>query len=132
VPDHAAGRLGGEHRDGVGIDEIGPTQMAGPGGAAGLLVADEVKDDPAIAEQAELARGGRAVEHRDQPALHVRTAAPDDPPVAALRLELRGALCGNDVEVPVVVEERRTAADAPAHNGGLLEAPGRSELDQLR
>jgi hypothetical protein len=86
VPDHAAGRLGREHRHRIGIDQLGRTQVPGAGGAAGLLVAHEVKDDLAVLEQAELAGGGGAVEHRDQAALHVRGATPDDLPVATLRL----------------------------------------------
>jgi hypothetical protein len=47
--------LGGEHRDRVGVDQVGRTQMPGAGGAAGLLVADEVQDDLAIVEQAQFA-----------------------------------------------------------------------------
>ena len=54
VPDHAAGGLGGEHRDSVGVDQPGLAQVPGARGAAGLFVADEVKHDPAAAEQAEL------------------------------------------------------------------------------
>ena len=84
VPDHAAGGLGGEHRDRAGVDQPGLAQVPGAGGAAGLLVADEVEDDPAAVEQAERLGGGGAVEHGDQAALHVRAAAADDPPVAAL------------------------------------------------
>ena len=107
VPDHAAGRLGGQHRERAGVDQARLAQVAGAGGAARLLVADEVQDDPAAVEQAELARGGGAVEHRDEAALHVGRPAPDDPPVAPLRLELRRALRRDDVEVPVEVDEPR-------------------------
>ena len=45
VPDHAAGGLGGEHGDRFGVDQPGLAQVPGAGGAAGLLVADEVEDD---------------------------------------------------------------------------------------
>ena len=124
VPDHAAGRLGDEHGGGAGVDQPRLAQVPRAGGATGLLVADEVEDDPAPVEQAELARGRRAVEHRDQAALHVRRAAPDDPAVAALGLELRRALRGDDVEVPVVVHELGPAAGAAAHD--------RRSLDLLR
>src|SRR5918996_1790466 len=132
VPDPPAGRLGGEHRDRPRIDQVSLAQVPGTGRAAGLLVADEVKNDLASVEQAKLSGGGGAVEHRDQAALHVRGPAPDDLPVAALRLELFGALCRNHVEVPVVVDELRAAADAAAHDGRFLEAPCRRKLDHLR
>src|SRR5918999_1304371 len=89
VPDHPAGRLGGEH-------------------------------------------GGGALEHGDQAALHVRGPAPDDLPVASMRLELLGALGRDHVEVPVVVDELLATADAAAHDGRFLEAPGRRKLDHLR
>ena len=89
VPDHAAGRLGGDHRQRVGVDQPGLAQVPRAGHAAGLLVADEVQHDPAVAEQPELARRGGAVEHADQAALHVGGAAPGDPAVAPLRAELR-------------------------------------------
>ena len=113
------------------VDQPRGAEVPGPGRAAGLLVADAVEDDPAIAEQAELAGGDGAVEHRDQAALHVRGPAAADPSVAALRLELRPALRRDDVEVPVEVDELRAVADAPAHDRGVLQRAGRRELDQL-
>ena len=132
VPDHAAGRLGGQHRDGLGIDQAGVAQVSRAGGAAGLLVAHEVEDDPPPVEQAQRTRRRRPVEHRDEAALHVRGPAPDHLPVAAHGLELRGALGGDDVEVPVVVDDLRPVAHAAAHDRGILQVPGRRELDQLR
>ena len=132
VPDHAAGRLGGQHRDGLGIDQAGVAQVSRAGGAAGLLVAHEVKDDPPPVEQAQRTRRRRPVEHRDEAALHVRGPTPDHLPVAAHGLELRGALGGDDVEVPVVVDDLRPVAHAPAHDRRIFQVPGRRELDQLR
>ena len=131
VPDHAAGRLGGEHGERGGVDQLGGAEVSGAGGAAGLLVADEMEDDPAIAEQAELTGGGGAVQHRHEPALHVGAATPGDAAVAALRLELRRGLRRHDVEVPVEVDEAGAAAGAPAHHRRALQRAGRLELDQL-
>jgi hypothetical protein len=132
VPDHATSWLCGEHRHRIASDHVGCAQVPRAGGAAGLLVADEVEDNPASVEQAELAGGGGAVEHRDQAALHVRGAASDDPPVVPFRLELRGALGRDHVEVPVVVDEAAVAAaDSAAHDRRRFEAAGRRELDQL-
>ena len=73
-------------------------------------------DDPALAEQAELACGRRAVEHRDDSALHVGRSTSADPPVAAGGVELGRVLSRDDVEVPVVVDELRPVAHAPAHD----------------
>ena len=100
-------------------------------GAPGLLVADEVKDDPAAVEQAVLGGGRGAVEHAHQPALHVRRPAPDDPAVAALGLELPGALRGDDVVVPVVVDELGAGSDAAPHDRRRFQRSARAELDQL-
>src|SRR5918992_1078941 len=85
----------------------------------------------AAVQQAELASGGGAVQHGDKAALHVRRPAPGDPPVAAHWLELRGALRGDHVEVPVEVDDLGPRAGAAAHDRRSLEAPGRRELDQL-
>ena len=132
VPDHAAGRLGREHGDRAGVDQPRVAQVAGAGRAAGLLVAHEVQDDAGVAEQAELARRERAVEHADEPALHVGGAAPDDPPAVPQRTQLRRVLHRHDVEVAVEVDRARAVADAAADDARLLERAGRRELDQLR
>ena len=82
-------------------------------------------------EQTQVARGRRAVEHADEAALHVGSAAPDDPPVRPARLELRPRLRRHDVEVPVEVDRPLPRADARAQHARLLEFACRRQLDQL-
>jgi hypothetical protein len=132
VPDDASGRLGSDHRDRIGIDQDSLAQMPRAGDASRLLVADEVEHDAGIAQQPELARSRRAVEHAHEAALHVGRAAPDDPAVTALRLELRRILRRHDVEVAVEVDDPRSLPDAAAHDARLLELAARRQLDQLR
>ena len=100
VPDDATGRLGGQHRDRIRVDHAGLAQVPGAGDAAGLLVADEVQDDPPVAEQAELACRSGAVEHAHEPALHVRAAAPGDPPVRPQRPNCAGDCAGTTSKCP--------------------------------
>ena len=107
VPDDAAGRLGRDHRERAAVDHARLAQVAGAGDAARLLVAHEVQDDPVLAEQAEIARRGGAVEHAHEAALHVGGAAPDDPAVRPLRPELLARLRRDDVEVAVEVDRPR-------------------------
>ena len=131
VPDDAAGRLGGEHRDRAGVDHPALAQVAGADDTAGLLVAHEVQDDPAVAEQAESARRGGAVEHAHEPALHVGGTAADDPAVGPPGPELLTRLRRDDVEVPVEVDRPRARSGAAADDARLLEAGARRQLDQL-
>jgi hypothetical protein len=53
VPDDASRRLGGDHRDRVGVDHARPAQVARARGATRLLVADEVEDDLSAVKQPE-------------------------------------------------------------------------------
>ena len=132
VPDHAAGGLGGEHRDRLGVDQAGFAEVSRPGDAARLLVADEVQHDPAVAQQRELASRQGAVEHAHQAALHVGGAASADPALAPLRAKLRRSLRRDDVEVAVEVDRARPVADGAAHDAGILQLADRRHLDQLR
>jgi len=131
-PDHAARGLGGEHGQRVGVDQAGVAQMAGARSAAGFLVADEVEDDAAAVEEAELACGPGAVEHAHQPALHVGGAAPEQPAVAPLRSQLRRVLHRDDVEVPVEVDGLGAVAHPAAHDARLFELAARRQREQLR
>ena len=130
MPHDAPGRLGGEHRDGLWIDHARLAQVAGADRAAGLLVADEVQHDAAVAEQAEIAHGDSAVEHAHEAALHVRGTAPDDAAVGPLRLELLTPLRRDDVEVAVEVE-RSPAAPASRERCTVSSRRPCRELDEL-
>ena len=105
--------------------------MSRAGDAAGLLVADEVQDDSAVAEQCELARRQGAVEHADEAALHVGRAAPADPAVPPPGAKLIRILRRDDIEVPVEVDRARAVADRAAHDARVLELAERGDLDQL-
>jgi hypothetical protein len=131
VPDNTARRLGRDHRERVRVDQPGIAQMARTCRTAGLLVADEVKPNSAVAQQAQLARRGGAVDHAHQAALHVRRAAPDDPAVLPPRPELLGRLRRDDVEVPVEVDRPRPLARTAKHDARFLEPASRRKLDQL-
>ena len=131
VPDDTAGRFGGEHGQRMRVDQSRVAQISRTGSASGLLVAHEVQHDPTLTQEIELSRGQGAVEHAHQAALHVGGPTSDDPAVAPLRLEPRGVLGRDDVEVAVEVDRARTVADAGANDAGVLQLAGGRELDDL-
>ena len=54
VPDDFTALLGGHHRQRARGDEVVLAQVSGADGATGLFVADQVDDDAAVAEQAQI------------------------------------------------------------------------------
>ena len=132
VPDDAAGRLGREHRDGVGLDHPRFAQVPEP---VALPVSSSQTRWRTIRPTVErgrapLRRG--AVEHAHEPALHVGGPATDDPAVPAAWPELRpDPAPGRRRSARGSRPSRGPSPTLPRTMHGSSSAPRRRELDQL-
>lgn len=118
VPDDAARRLRGQHGDAVDAEEPQLRKAPRPARTGGLLVRNYTQGDASTQRDIELLQDSHREDHRSQAALHVRSAAPIQPPELQLRFELLAALGRHDIVVAVEVDNGR-ARPVPSQDGVL-------------
>ena len=110
VPNDAAGWLGSEHADPVRAQQPTGLKIARSAWTGGLFVGYEDDPDTPLTEQSFIAHRRRRVNHRRQPALHVRRAATEKICAFDTWLKLIPPLRRHNIVVATEVKRSRTGS----------------------
>lgn len=110
VPHNSAGGLGQKHADGVAAQETLLGKPLRASRSAGFFIGNKCEHNPAIWIGADFLQHRNGIEHGDDAALHVASAAAKEELLFTDRLKLCPGLRGNHVIVAVKIQRARASS----------------------